>query len=103
MSAADPTDLRELQENQAEAIRKAQLAAEQDAADFKWLMESKRGRRLMWRLLDKAGCFRSSFDTSALRMAMLEGQRNYGLTWLNEIMAHAPDKFELMLTEQKAT
>jgi hypothetical protein len=103
MSQRDPIDIREQQDEQDSAVRKAQLAAEQDAADFKWLMDSKRGRRLMWRLLEQAGVFKSSFDTSALRMAMLEGQRNYGLCWLNEIMASAPDKFQLMLTEQKAT
>jgi hypothetical protein len=100
---SDPTDIRALQDEQDSAVRKAQQEAERDVEDFKWLMDSKRGRRLMWRLLDKAGVFRTSFDTSALRMAMLEGQRNYGLHWLNEVMANAPEKFVQMLNEQKAT
>jgi hypothetical protein len=45
---------------------------------MKWLMGSKKGRRIMWRLLDQAGVFHLSFDQNALRMAFNEGNRNFG-------------------------
>lgn len=99
---SDPLDIRSEQAEQDGAVRKGQLRDEQEVEDFKWLMGTKQGRRIMDRLLDRAGVYRSSFDTSALRMAMLEGQRNYGLMWLNEVMAHTPEKFVQMLEERKA-
>jgi hypothetical protein len=103
MSALDQLDIAGQQDEQAAAVKKSDRAQQQDKDDFKWLMADKRGRRIMWRLLESAGVFRTSFDTSALRMAMLEGQRNYGLTWMNEIMATTPEKFVQMLDESKAT
>lgn len=103
MAQRDPTDLDGQAEEQDKEQRKAQLQALQEVEDFKWLMDSKRGRRIVWRLLEKAGVFRTSFSTNALQMAMSEGNRSYGLFWLNEVMASSPDKFVLMLNESKPT
>jgi hypothetical protein len=97
----DPIDLDGQEQDQAREQRKAQLRAEQEIEDIKWLVSSKQGRRVVWRLLEKAGVFRTSFSTNALQMAMSEGNRSYGLFWLNEVMASCPDKFVLMINESK--
>jgi hypothetical protein len=80
----------------------AKLRRQIEANDIKWLMSSKQGRRIVWRLLDKAGVFRTSF-TGNSETFFKEGMRNMGLFLVAEIMAHSPEAFALMLNESKAT
>ena len=97
----DPIDLAGIEaEEQREALTEAEKA-KQDDDDFRWLVGTSRGRRIVWRLLGDAGVFRSSFNTNALQMAANEGNRVYGLRVLNRVMALAPEQFEHMLKENK--
>lgn len=80
--------------------RERQLTA-LEVADLLWLMGSKRGRRIVWRLLEEAGVFRTSFNTNALLMAFAEGTRNYGLRVLGLIHSHCPELYAPMLKEQR--
>lgn len=80
---------------------RATLAAQAEVADIQWLMTSKRGRRIVHRLLDNAGVFRISFDTNALQMAFKEGNRNQGNALLALITANCPDRYAELLTEAK--
>lgn len=97
----DPTDLRGQQEEKREADAAKRLAREQEIADLKWLMSSKRGRRIMWRLLEMSGPFRATFSTNSMTMAFNEGNRNLGNRLLNEVMTLCPEMFPVMLKEQK--
>lgn len=89
----DPTDLDGQEtarlDKQAEAKHEARIEAD----DIKWLMDRKQGRRILWRQLDRAGIFRSSFNTNSMAMAFNEGQRNEGLKLLAQIMQYAPDRY----------
>lgn len=99
VSTYDPTDLRKQEvDREAEATR-LRLAAEVEELDVKWLMGSKRGRRIMWRLLEQAGVFQLSFDTNAMRMAFNEGNRNFGNRTLKLIYGTCPELFAVMLKE----
>ena len=53
----------------------------------------------MWRLLSRAGVFRSSFNTNAMQMAFAEGNRNYGLGMLDAIQRLVPEQYPVMLAE----
>ncbi|CAB4124532.1 hypothetical protein UFOVP65_11 [uncultured Caudovirales phage] len=99
MSYSDPLDLRGQEKAKAETdeVRKLTLQTEQE--DFKWLMGSKRGRRIVWRLLERTGVYRSSF-TGNSETFFREGQRNVGLMLMAQINEHAPDQYALMLKEQ---
>lgn len=100
MSTYDPLDLRgQERSKQAQALRD-KLAAENEQADLKWLMGSKRGRRIVWRQLDRAGVFRLSFNTNAMQMAFAEGNRNEGLRTLAQIHALCPELYPVMVKEQ---
>ena len=77
------------------------LARQVEANDWKWLMSSTQGRRIVWRLMDKAGVYRTSF-TGNSETFFKEGMRNMGLFIVAEIQAHSPDSYALMLTESKA-
>ncbi len=72
-----------------------------EAEDWKWLMSSKQGRRIAWRLLERAGVYRTSF-TGNSETFFREGMRNMGLTIISDIHAHAPEAYALMVTESKA-
>ena len=100
MSSHDPTDLRGQQEEKSESEARKRLIREGEIADVKWLMSSRRGRRVMWRLLDLSGPFRLSFDTNALKMAFAEGNRNLGNQLFNEVMILCPEMYAVMVKEQ---
>lgn len=100
MSERDPTDILGEEQARTDTSRKARLSAQIEVEDFKWIMSNKRGRRFVWRLLDKAGVFRSSF-TGNSETFFREGQRNLGLQVLAMIHEHTPDAYTLMLSEQR--
>ncbi len=102
MSNYDPLDLRSQDRSKAERELRERLARENEEADLKWLMGNKRGRRVIWRLLDQAGVFRSSFNTNAMAMSFAEGHRNYGLRILGMIHTQCPELYPTMMKEQTA-
>ena len=101
MVTHDPTDPEALDERHTERKERTKLQALGEVEDLKWLMGSKRGRRIVWRLLDQAGVFRLSFNTNAMQMAFAEGNKNYGLRTLAQIQALCPDLYPLMVKEAK--
>ena len=96
----DPTDLSAQVRAQAVKSQRDQVSAENEDVDLKWLMGSKRGRRIAWRLLDRAGVFRLSFNTNSMTMAFNEGVKNEGLRLLGLIHAVCPELYPTMIREQ---
>jgi hypothetical protein len=101
MSNYDPLDLRGQEKTKSEKEVREKLSRENEEADLKWLMGSKRGRRMVWRLLDQTGVFRLSFNTNAMQMAFAEGNRNYGNRTLSLIHTLCPELYPLMVKEQQ--
>ena len=97
----DPTDINGQASAKADQAKRAKLARETEVEDMKWLMSSKRGRRIVWGLLERAGVFRLSFNTNAMQMAFSEGGRNAGLYLVAMINTHCPEQYQAMLQEQK--
>lgn len=95
----DPSDLNSQEAKRADTNIKARLAKETEEDDLKWLMSSRRGRRIVWRLLDQAGVFRSSFSTVAMQMAFNEGYRNFGNRMLALINTNCSDLYNQMTKE----
>lgn len=100
MSNYDPLDLQSQERQKRDRETRDKLTRETEEADIKWLMSSKRGRRVIWRLLDQAGVFRLSFNTNAMAMSFAEGNRNYGLRILSLIHALCPELYPTMIKEQ---
>ncbi len=99
MTNYDPLDLRGQEKAKADRELRERIARENEEADIKWLMSSKRGRRIVWRLMDRAGVFRSSFNTNSMSMAFAEGNRNYGLQILGIIHTQCPELYPVMMKE----
>ena len=100
MNHFDPIDLRGQERAKEQSDERQRLAIEQEKDDFKWLMGSKRGRRIVWRLLERTGVFRTSF-TGNSETFFREGQRNVGLMLMAQIHEVCPDQYALMLKEQQ--
>lgn len=99
MGQHDPFDTAEQDLAQEQSDERNRLAAQVEGDDLNWLMSNKRGRRFVHRLLDRAGVWRSSFNTNALTMAFAEGQRNEGLRLLAQVISLAPERYAEMLKE----
>lgn len=100
MSSYDPLDLRGQEASRQKLTDAEKLARQIELEDFKWLMSSKRGRRIVWRWLERTGMFRSSF-TGNSETFFREGQRNVGLVLMAQINDAAPDMYPVMLQEQR--
>jgi hypothetical protein len=100
MSKYDPFDIHGQQQAKAQAEAREQLARENEATDIKQLMTHAWGRRLVWRMLDKAGMYRTSF-TGNSETFFREGMRNYGI-WLTALInEHCPEQYAAMVAESK--
>ena len=101
MEDIDPTDTDALAKAAKARDMRNRNAQDTEAADIAWMMSSKRGRRILWRQLERAGVYRSSFNTNSMAMAFAEGERNAGLRLLASIHEAAPDQFTTMLKESR--
>lgn len=99
MSESDPTDIPGLEREQARKALSRKVSKDTEESDLKWLMGSRRGRRIVWRLMEHAGVFRPVFNTNAMAMSFAEGNRNYGLRILTQIHSVAPELYPIMVKE----
>ena len=95
----DPLDIRGQEATKAERELREKIARENEEVDVKWLMSNKRGRRVVWRLLEQSGVYRLSFNSNSMTMAFNEGQRNFGNRMLAMIHALCPELYPTMVKE----
>lgn len=101
MDSHDPFDIRGNESQREEKETRERIAKEVEEADVKWLMSSKRGRRIVWRLLDQSGVFRLSFNPDLAVMAFAEGNRNFGNRMLTMVHTLCPELYPTMVKEQQ--
>jgi hypothetical protein len=99
MSEHDPLNTESVDRARKDSATRDRLAQQNEAEDVKWLMSSKRGRRIIWRMLDRAGVYRLSFNTNSMSMAFAEGARNEGLRLISLVHRHCADLYPTMLKE----
>ena len=99
MSNFDPLDTQAQDRAKAGKAARDKLVRDEEVGDVKWLMGSRRGRRILWRLLEQSGVFRLSFNTNAMQMAFAEGNRNFGNRILALIHTHCPELYPTMVRE----
>lgn len=97
----DPHDLEGQRKALKDAEAKRKRDAEVDREDIKWLLSTKRGRRLVWRqMLAPCGIYRLSY-TGNSDTYFREGQRSIGLATVARIHETCPDLYHLMQQEQQ--
>jgi len=94
----DPQDIVAQEAAQERKDAEQRIRRNLEVEDFKWLMQQKQGRRFVWRLLDKAGVFRTTFRLTN-EGDFLEGMRNMGLLLISDIHELCPEKYHLMVKE----
>lgn len=92
-NAADPTQIKE-------AGLKEKFGRERELEDVRFLLNTKEGRRFLWRLLSLTGLFQSSFTGNSTTF-FKEGSRNIGLQVLADINDANPEGYLLMLKENR--
>ena len=98
MLTDDPTDLAGLARAERAAGDKAARDANQERDDLAWLMSGPRGRRIVWRQIDRSGVLTgSSFSPDAMTMAFSEGVRNPAMRLLGLVLPM--DEFAAMVRE----
>lgn len=88
------------EENVRTRKRKDESIRDRELADLKMVMDSLEGRRFVWRLLDKAGVFRTSFTGNSATF-FNEGMRNMGLVVLADVHEACAEQYIQMMTEAK--
>ena len=101
MGNHDPLDLDDQESERAKTDHARKLSLINEGEDFRWLMSNKRGRRIVWRWLEKTGVFRSSFNHSGSLTAFNEGSRNIGLMLIAQVHEFCPEQYLTMLQEQR--
>ncbi len=74
---------------------------DQRAADIRWMLDSERGRRVLFGLIESAGTFNKTF-TGNSQAYYLDGRRSIGLELFHETMALESKRFLQMWEEYQA-
>ncbi len=82
-----------------EKAAKQELLAQRDIDDIQFVMNSEKGRRVVWSMLEKGQVFGACFNVDPHITAFNEGQRNLALLLLQRVMAHCPDQYLKMAAE----
>lgn len=88
------------EEEQEKRLENEKLEREILLNDVRHVLSSVQGRRFVWRILDMAGVYRSSFTGNSSTF-FNEGARNIGLRVLSDVMDAKPEAFLLMQQEDK--
>jgi len=80
----DPRDIEERKTN-------AEIKRDQELADLRAILDTPQGKRFIWRLLERNGVFRRSYEGGDhADTAFNEGRRNEGLWLMAEISRVGP-------------
>ena len=102
MSSYDPTDIRSQERAKSEQDQRDKLTRETEAADFKWIMGSKRGRRILFGIVNRSCVGNSCFNTNAITMSFVSGRQLEGERIETMAKDLCPELYLLMLKESKA-
>lgn len=99
----DPTDVRDLERTEAQAADTKRRNYLRERNDLQTVMSTVQGRRFMWRQLERAGVFRTTFAGHDPKTNFNEGQRNIGVMLLADIHEHCIEQYVVMLTENRTS
>ena len=92
--------MRHLAENKEVVRIKQETVRQDELRDLSCVMQNARGRRLVWRFLESAMVFRTTFTGNSTTF-FNEGRRALGLELLADIQEVAGDEYQLMVKEAK--
>lgn len=96
----NPVDVMAIEEAAQRDLERRQQIEDEQTEELKRLLEMREARNFVWRLLERAGVFTSSY-TGDNDTFFREGQRNIGLFVLDAVMSAAPERFTQMMKEHE--
>ncbi len=90
------------EEIREESRRAAEWAREIEDADLNWLMADKRGRRIVARLMERTGQWRSTYASTDRDTVFLAAQRDVTTPLYAWVLTKCPDRFTQMIKEWQA-
>lgn len=84
------------------AAKKIRFNRTQELDDFRFILSTPSGRRVIWRYLSLVGVFQSSFTGHSETTIFNEGRRDVGLRLLADVMESDPKAYILMTAEANA-
>lgn len=100
MSNYDPLDVGSQDRAKSQKEVREKILRENDDADFKWLMSSKRGRRIVQGFLIEACFNQSPFNHNAMQMSFVSGRQTVGIRLFGLINRLCPELYPVMAKEQ---
>ena len=85
--------------NVKNAKQKEKNKLDTELADIKLLLGKQWGRRIVYKILERTGRDRTSFNSDSNVMSFNEGERNIGLWLLDKVVSADRDQYELMQKE----
>lgn len=79
--------------------QKSHLQKQQEIEDFKALLSTESGRRIVWKILGDCGTFMQTAVHSGSWTYFNEGRRSIGTLLLNQIMEVRPEAYTEMTKE----
>ncbi len=83
----------------AEREVEAREREQRDIDDIKFVMDSEKGRRVVWQILVEGQVFGTCFSPDPYVTAFNEGKRNHALSLFQRVMVHCPDQYLKMAAE----
>ena len=87
------------EESVKNAKQKEKNKLDTELADIKLLLGKQWGRRIVYKILERTGRDRTSFNSDSNVMSFNEGERNIGLWLLDKVVSADKDQYELMQKE----
>ncbi len=84
-----------------DAKRKEKNKVWRDKENLQAILNMKSGRAILWKYLCECGLFKTSYVSEGSEIYFLEGQRNIGLSIMNDINEVDPDSYLKMMKENK--
>lgn len=95
----NPADTGEQDERRITGKAASELARQQEKDDVGWLMTHREGRRIVWRVLARAGIYRIAYHQNDRDEAFQLGQQALGFEAFAEINTVCPNLYIKMLQE----
>lgn len=86
---------------QRKMSKSERVRLEAEREEIRWVLSDRRGRNVVWWLLQRAGIYRTSFMGDANSTAFNEGQRNIGLALHSRMIDADPGSYIRMLQERQ--
>jgi hypothetical protein len=91
---ADPSEIEK-------AKQKEDLRRKQELNDIRTVLSNASGKRLMWKLLERCGTYRTIFDADPSKMSYLSGKQDLGHYLMAEIMQADENLLYKLMKENK--